>query len=286
MQMWIQILLRSISLFFLTLILIRFMGKRNVSRMTPFSFVSYIVIAILAALISANMITNLAFGMVAMGVWVLLPIALDYLSVKSKWMHDLIQGRETVLVKHGKIMEENLMKTRLTGEELLRELRSKNAFNLADVEFAVMETTGDVNIFVKSDKKPITAHDLGQKVAPLTAPQTVILDGNVVNESLVSLGLNKEWLRIQLENMGVSLDNVFIGQVDSSGDLYIDLFDDAVELPQPKVKEMLYANLEKTQASLMTFALETKDENAKVMYSKNAEKLKQLMTKLEPYLLR
>jgi uncharacterized membrane protein YcaP (DUF421 family) len=286
MQMWIQILLRSISLFFLTLILIRFMGKRNVSRMTPFSFVSYIVIAILAALISANMITNLAFGMVAMGVWVLLPIALDYLSVKSKWMHDLIQGRETVLVKHGKIMEENLMKTRLTGEELLRELRSKNAFSLADVEFAVMETTGDVNIFVKSDKKPITAHDLGQKVAPLTAPQTVILDGNVVNESLVSLGLNKEWLRIQLENMGVSLDNVFIGQVDSSGDLYIDLFDDAVELPQPKVKEMLYANLEKTQASLMTFALETKDENAKVMYSKNAEKLKQLMTKLEPYLLR
>jgi uncharacterized membrane protein YcaP (DUF421 family) len=196
MQMWIQILLRSISLFFLTLILIRFMGKRNVSRMTPFSFVSYIVIAILAALISANMITNLAFGMVAMGVWVLLPIALDYLSVKSKWMHDLIQGKETVLVKHGKIMEENLMKTRLTGEELLRELRSKNAFSLADVEFAVMETTGDVNIFVKSDKKPITAHDLGQKVAPLTAPQTVILDGNVVNESLVSLGLNKEWLRI------------------------------------------------------------------------------------------
>jgi uncharacterized membrane protein YcaP (DUF421 family) len=286
MQMWIQILLRSISLFFLTLILIRFMGKRNVSRMTPFSFVSYIVIAILAALISANMITNLAFGMVAMGVWVLLPIALDYLSVKSKWMHDLIQGKETVLVKHGKIMEENLMKPRLTGEELLRELRSKNAFSLADVEFAVMETTGDVNIFVKSDKKPITAHDLGQKVAPLTAPQTVILDGNVVNESLVSLGLNKEWLRIQLENMGVSLDNVFIGQVDSSGDLYIDLFDDAVELPQPKVKEMLYANLEKTQASLMTFALETKDENAKVMYSKNAEKLKQLMTKLEPYLLR
>jgi uncharacterized membrane protein YcaP (DUF421 family) len=286
MQMWIQILLRSISLFFLTLILIRFMGKRNVSRMTPFSFVSYIVIAILAALISANMITNLAFGMVAMGVWVLLPIALDYLSVKSKWMHDLIQGKETVLVKHGKIMEENLMKTRLTGEELLRELRSKNAFNLADVEFGVVETTGDVNIFVKSDKKPITAHDLGQKVAPLTAPQTVILDGNVVNESLVSLGLNKEWLRIQLENMGVSLDNVFIGQVDSSGDLYIDLFDDAVELPQPKVKEMLYANLEKTQASLMTFALETKDENAKVMYSKNAEKLKQLMTKLEPYLLR
>lgn len=284
--MWIQILLRAASLFFLTLVLIRLMGKRNISRMTPFSFVSYIVIAVLAALISANVITNLAFGFIAIGVWGLFPIALDYLSVKSKWIHDLINGKETVLIKHGKIMEESLLQSRLTGEELLRELRSKNAFSLADVEFAVMETTGDVNVFLKSDKKPVTAHDLGQKVAPLTEPQTIILDGNVLNEPLASLGLNKEWLRIQLENTGVSLDNVFIGQVDSSGDLYLDLFDDSVELPQPKVKEMIYANLEKTQSSLMTFALETKDENAKVMYSRNAEKLKQLMEKLEPYLLR
>lgn len=286
MQMWIQILLRTTSLFFLTLILIRLMGKRNISRMAPFSFVSYIVVAVLAALISANIITNLAFGLMAIGVWVLFPIALDYLSIKSKWIHDFINGKETVLIKHGKIMEESLLQTRLTGEELLRELRSKNAFNLADVEFAVMETTGDINVFLKSDKKPVTAHDFAQKVAPQAEPQTVILDGNVLNEPLTSLGLNKEWLRIQLENTGVSLDNVFIGQVDSSGDLFLDLFDDSVELPQPKVKEMIYANLEKNHASLMTFALETQDENAKAMYSRNAEKIKQLMGKLEPYLLR
>lgn len=286
MQEWIQILLRSVSLFFLTLLLIRLMGKKNIIRMTPFRFVSYIVVAIIAALISVNIITSLAFGFIALGVWVILPIALDYLSVKSKLVHDLINGKETVLIKHGKIMEESLLQARLTGEELLRELRSKNAFNLADVEFAVMEVTGDINVFMKSDKKPVTAHDLGMKVAPQAESQTVILDGNILNEPLSSLGLNKEWLGIQLENSGVSLDNVFIGQVDSSGDLYLDLFDDSVQLPQPKVKELLYANLEKSQADLMTFALETKDNNAKSMYSKDAEKLKQLMDKLKPYLLR
>lgn len=286
MQIWVQILLRTTSLFFLTLVLIRLMGKRNISRMTPFIFVSYIVIGILAALISVNVITDLAFGFIAMGVWVLFPITLEYLSLKSKLIHDLINGKETVLIKHGKIMEESLLQTRLTGEELLRELRSKNVFCLADVEFAVMETTGDVSVFLKSDKKPVTAHDLGQKVAPLAEPQTVILDGNVLNEPLASLGLNREWLKIQLGNTGVSLDNVFIGQIDSSGELYLDLYDDSVELPQPKVKEMIYANLEKTQASLMTFALETQDENAKAMYTRNAEKIKQLIEKLEPYLLR
>lgn len=284
--MWTQILFRSIALFILVLVLARILGKRNITRIPPYRFICYQVQAIIAALISVNIITNIAFGFIALGVWVLFPIALDYLSIKSKRIHDLTNGKETVLIKHGKIMEESLLQTRLTGEELLRELRYKNVFNLADVEFAVMETTGEINVFLKSDKKPVTAHDFGIITAPQAEPQTIILDGNVLNESLSSLGLNKEWLRVQLENMGASLDNVFLGQVDSSGDLYLDLFDDAVELPQPKIKEMIYANIEKAQASLITFGLETKDENAKAMYSKNADKLKQLMDKLKPYLLR
>ncbi|HWR09746.1 DUF421 domain-containing protein [Sporomusa sp.] len=286
MQAWLQVLFSSISVFFLLLLLTRIMGKRNIVRMTPFRFVSYIVIAVIAALISLNLIQNLAFGFISLGVWVLFPIALEYLSLKSKWLHDLINGKETVLIKHGKILEDNLLQTRLTGEQLLRELRSKNAFNLADVEFAVMEDTGDINVFMKSNKKPVSATDLGIKVAPLAEPQTVVLDGTILNEPLFSLGFNTEWLGIQLETRGVSLDNVFIGQVDSSGDLYLDLFDDSVQLPQPKVKEMLYANFEKIQADLTTFALETQNKAAKKMYSKHAGKLEQLMEKLKPYLLR
>ncbi|SCM81272.1 conserved membrane hypothetical protein [uncultured Sporomusa sp.] len=285
MQAWLQILLSSVSLFFLLLLLTRVMGKRNLARITPFRFVCYIAAAVIAAAISLQL-TRPAVGLVALSVWVLLPIALDYLSLKSKWVHDMVNGKETVLVKHGKIMEENLLQTRLTGEELLRELRSKNAFNLADVEFAVMEDTGDISVFMKSDKKPVAAHDLGIKTAPLAEPQTVILDGNILPEPLASLGFNTEWLGIQLETIGVSLDNVFVGQVDSSGDLYLDLFDDSVQLPQPKIKEMLYANFEKVQADLTTFSLETKNEAAKQMYAKHAKQISRLMAKLKPYLLR
>ncbi|EMS69318.1 DUF421 domain-containing protein [Ruminiclostridium cellobioparum] len=286
MQMWLEILLRTISMFILTLVLVRLMGKRNISRMTPFNLISYVVIAIIAALISVNVITNIAFGVISLAVWALVPVVLDLLSLKSKWLHDLISGRETVLIKHGKIMEDNLHQLKLTGEELLRELRHKDVFSFSDVEFAVMETTGEINVFPKSDKKPVTAHDLDRKVSPLAEPQTVILDGNILNEPLASLGLNREWLRLQLENTGVSLDNVFIGQVDSFGDLYLDLFDDSIVLPQPRVREMIYANIEKCHASLMTFALETKNKDAKSMYIRNAKKLRQLLEKLEPYLLR
>lgn len=286
MAEWLVILIRSVVLFFLTLILVRIIGKRNLSNITAFQFVDYTVVAILASLLSINIIKNFIFGLIALVVWALLPMALDFASMKSRQLHSLIYGVETLLIKDGKVMEENLGKKRITGEELLRELRSKGAFNLADVEFAIMESTGDINVILKSDKKPVTPHDFGKKVAPQAVPQTVILDGNILNEPLSNLGLNHRWLNTQLQNAGVSLDNVFIGQVDASGDLYLDLFDDTIQLPQPQVKEMLYANIEKCQADLMSFGLETENPDAKNMYIQNAEKLRIIMEKLEPYLLR
>lgn len=285
MSDWLVILLRSIALFFITIILSRIMGKRYSARMTPFNFVNFAVIAVLVGLMSVNIITNLAFGVLTLAVWTLFPIALDYLSMKSKWVHDWVNGKETILVKNGKVMEENLDKVRLTGNDFLRELRLKNAFNLADVEFAIMESTGDINVLLKSDKKPITPKDLGKIVAPQSEPQTVILDGNILNEPLTNLGLNQLWLKMQLDSIGASLDNVFIGQVDSSGDLHLDLFDDAIQLPQPKVKELLYTNIEKSKAELMSYALETENSEAKSMYFNNADKLKEILEKLEPYLL-
>lgn len=283
---WLVILIRSVVLFFLTLILVRLIGKKNLSNITAFQFVNYTVVSILAALLSVNIIRNFIFGIIAILVWALLTIALDFASMKSRQLHNLIYGVETLIIKDGKVMEENLGKERMTGEELLRELRSKNVFNLADVEFAIMEPTGDINVILKPDKKPITPHDMGQKVAPQVVPQTVILDGNILNEPLSNMGLNHRWLESQLQNAGVSLDNVFIGQVDASGDLYLDLFDDALQLPQPQVKELLYANIEKCQADLMSFALETKNQAAKQMYQQDAEKLKVVMEKLESFLLR
>ncbi|WP_345788148.1 DUF421 domain-containing protein [Desulfosporosinus acididurans] len=262
----------------------RLIGKRNITKVKPFNFISYIIIAVAVTLMSLNLI-NLSSGFVVLITWVVLPLALDFLGIKSQVIHEFINGKETVLIKHGKIMEENLLQLRMTGEDLLAELRSKNIFNLTDVEFAVMESNGKVNAYLKADKKPITAHDVGQKVAPQAEPQTVIMDGNILAEPLSSLGLNQTWLKTELDKMGVVLENVFICQVDSSGELFLDLFNDAVELPQPKVRELLYANLEKIQADLLAFSLQTENKSAKGMYLRNSQKLDHLINKLRPYLL-
>jgi len=285
MSNWLTILFNSIILFFLILVLTRVMKKRNLSKVSPFDFISYVVIALIVTLISLG-IAKIYFGLTVLAVWALMPIILDYSSMKSKWIYNILNGKERVLIKNGKVMEDNLAKERMTGQEFLQELRSNKTFNLADVEFAVMETTGDINVSLRADKKPVTLYDLGKKVASKSETQTVILDGNMLNEGLTNIGLNKGWLKTELENKGVAIENVFIGQVDSSGDLYLDLFDDMIQVPKSQIKEMLYASIQKSQADLMSFALETKNEAAKSMYLKNAENLKNVLEKLEPYLLR
>jgi len=285
METWLQVLIRSVSLFILILIAIRLMGKRNMTAITPFHLISYTVIAMLASLISSNVILNPVIGFLSLVSWVALTITLEYLAIKSKWIHDLVYGKETVLVKNGKVMEKSLLKERMSGEELLRAMRAKNIFSLSDVEFAILETTGDLSVILKPDRKPVSVHDLGIKTAPLAVPQTVILDGNALNEPLAALGLNRAWLDVQLEKLGISLDNVFIGQINSSGELYVDLFDDSIQQPQSRVKEALYASLEKSQADLENFSLQTMDNAAKVMYQADAEKLQDLLNRIKPYLL-
>lgn len=286
MNTWSMILFNSIILFFLAIIISKYLKRKTLARATPFDFISYAVIASIITLISLNMISNIYFGLTVLAIWVFMPIILDYSAMKSKWIYNVIHGKERVLIKNGKVMEDNLSKERITGQEFLQQMRSKKAFNLADVEFAVMETTGDINVILKADKKPVTASDLGKKVGQKREPQTVILDGNILNEGLTNAGLNRTWLTTQLEIKGVSLENVFLGQVDSSGDLYIDLFDDMIHVPKTEIKDMLYASIEKCQSDFMSFSLDSDNDEAKNMYSQDADKLKKIMKKLEPYLLR
>lgn len=286
MDTWLIVLFKSMILFFIAIIITRYMKRKTLARATPFDFISYSVVAVLIPLISLGIISNFYFGIITLLIWAIMPLVLDFASMKSKTIYNLLHGKERVLIKNGKIMEDNLSKERITGQEFLQIMRSKNAFNLADVEFSLLETNGDINVSLKADKKPVTSYDLGKKVPQKSEPQAVILDGNILNEGLTNAGLNIGWLNTQLETQGVPLESVFLGQVDSSGDLYLDLFDDMIQVPKAQVKDMLYASLLKCQSDLMSYSLDTDNEEAKNMYSKNAKKLEELINKLEPYLLR
>lgn len=285
MPEWVNTLLRSAGLFFLALLLIRLIGKRLTARPTFFDLVTAIVIGVLTAAVSLNL-AGPVDGIAALAVWTVFPALIYLLAIKYKAVRDIVQGAETVLINHGKVLEDKLLEARLTPEDLLSQLRRKDVFNFADVEFAVLEPTGEVSALLKKDRQPATAKTLGLEVGRESVPQTVMLDGLIMDEPLTAMGLNRRWLHTELEKAGVAPENVFIAQVDSVGQLYLDLFDDAVLLPKPKTKELAYATLKKCQADCEIYALGTKQPEAKKMYGESAGILAEAIKELEPLLKR
>ncbi|MDD4334251.1 MAG: DUF421 domain-containing protein [Desulfotomaculaceae bacterium] len=286
MPEWLNILARSVGLFIIILLLVRLIGKRQTSRLTFFDLVTGIVIGVIAAAISLDLVASPANGLIALAVWTVFPALIYLLAVKHKAVRDIVQGKETVLINHGKVLEDKLLEARLTPEDLLSQLRQKNVFNIADVEFAVLEPTGEVSALLKKNKQTVTPKTLGLNVGQESVPQTVMLDGIIMDEPLTAMGLNRRWLHTELEKVGVAPENVFIAQVDSMGQLYLDLFDDSIQVPKPKAKELVYATLKKCQADCELYALGTKETNVKKMYENSSVKLSEAMQDLESLLKR
>jgi len=201
-------------------------------------------------------------------------------------MRDFLESKGRVLIKDGKVLEDNLKKERLSSDELMEQLRKKMVFKVADVEFAIMEPSGDINVLLTRENQPLTPKHLGIKVGPEQESQAVIMDGEIMDEPLATLGLSREWLNTELEKLGLAIENVFLGQVDSYGELYVDLFDDQIKVPLPQEKAALFATLKKCEADLMLFGLTTRNKKAQEMYEQCANSMVQIIADLTPVLHR
>ena len=283
---WIEIALRTLLAMGVLFVLTKMLGKRQVSQLSLFEYITGITIGSLAAYVSLDLESTWYLGLVSMAVWVGVSLGIEYLQLKSKTARDIIDSKATVLIKDGKIMEDNLKKERLTTDELMEQLRKKNVFKAADVEFAIMEPSGDVSILLAKENQPLTAKHLGITVGPEQEPQTVIMDGKMMDEPLATIGQSRKWLDSELEKLGVSIENVFLGQVDSYGQLYVDLFDDQIKVPKPQKKAALLATLKKCEADLEMFGLSTKDKNTKRMYEQCSKSLEKMIDEVKPLLIR
>ncbi|MBB6670547.1 DUF421 domain-containing protein [Cohnella nanjingensis] len=284
MPEWSVIIFRSLGALFILFVLTRILGKKQISQLSFFEYVLGITLGELAGFISTDLEGHYFYGVLAIFVWFFVPFLLEFAMLKSKKLRHLFEGKGRVVMKEGKVLEDNLKKERLTADELLEQLRGKNVFNLADVEFAIMETTGELSVLLKKEKQPLTPSDMGMKKVNEVEPQTVIIDGKIQLEPLATIGLSPGWLQTELEKIGVSLDNVFLGQVDAYQQLYVDLFDDNLKVPAPQGKALLLATLKKTQADLELFAVATRSPDAKAMYERNSVALNQLIDSLKPML--
>lgn len=281
---WLHIVIRSLGAITMLFLITRLLGKKQIAQLTFFEYIAGITLGEIAGFISTDIEENYWLGVVALLTWFSVPLGVEWFTLKSKKFADIVEGKASVLITEGKILEDNMKKERLSAEELMQRLRTKNVFNVADVEFALMETSGDITVLLKKENQPITPKHLGQKLPPEPAPQAVIIDGEIINESLATLGYSRGWLHGELDKLGIPVNNIFLAQADSYGELYIDLYDDQIQLPQPNNRALLLSTLKKCQADLELFALGTNDANAKTLYSHCAETLQNTINNISPIL--
>ncbi|ASB88910.1 DUF421 domain-containing protein [Bacillus sonorensis] len=281
---WLDVVVRSIIFVIVLFVMTKMLGKRQLAELSVFEYIAGITIGGITSEVVMGLERSIINAVIAIVIFSSVPFLVEWISLKNKTIRDFLEGTGTVFIKDGKIMEDNLKKEKYSSDELLELLRKKNVFRISDVQFAILEQSGDLNVLLKKEHRPVTIKDLQMPYQSEKEPQTVIMDGEILDEPLAEAGLNRRWLNEELEKLGVAQENVFLGQVDSDGQLTVDLYDDQIKVPAPQEKPLLLATIKKCQADLELFALATDSKSAKAMYAKNAKKLKDMIQKLEPAL--
>ncbi|MEK3981615.1 DUF421 domain-containing protein [Psychrobacillus sp. FSL K6-2836] len=273
MPEWLDVALRSVMFVIFLFFVTKVLGKKQIAQLSFFEYVTGITIGSIAAESIMGLDGNMFLGLLGIGIVSLIPFLGGLISLKSKKFRDFTEGKGTIFIKDGKVMEDNLKKERYTVDELLELLRNKDVFQVSDVQFAILEATGDLSVMLKKENQPLTPKDLNMKVASIKEPQTVIMDGKILDEPLATIGHSRGWLKTEIEKLGVTIENVFIGQVNSYGELTVDVFDDKLQVPSPQERPLMLSTMKKCQADLELFALATEDKDAKQLFVKNSEKL-------------
>lgn len=215
MAEYLIIVSRTIILYLLILFLFRIMGKREIGELSLFDFVVFMMIAEMAAVSIENTNDPIMRTIVPMSLLMLIQILFAFISLKSKRFRELVDGRPSIIINNGKIDEGVMRKQQYNIDDLLMQLREKNIRNIADVEFAILETSGKLSILEKENKS---------KSGGFTIP--LIIDGVIQEENLETINKTNLWLRQQLRQKGFlnTKDISFCSFQD--GEFFIDLKDE------------------------------------------------------------
>ncbi len=216
------VILRTAIIYFALLLALRLMGKRQLGEMELSEFVVASLIADLAAHPLQDMGIPMTNGLVPILTLFCFEILIAGLSMKSIRLRTLLFGRPSVLVTRGTIDQREMRLNRFTADELLQELRNQGMFDLSQVEYAILETSGRLNVIPYPAEQPPTASQLGVEVPDGGCPLIVISEGRVIGKNLKKLGRSAEWLRDELRSNGHGEpQNVYLMTVNQKGQQYI-----------------------------------------------------------------
>ncbi|KJD46203.1 DUF421 domain-containing protein [Paenibacillus terrae] len=283
MQDWAEVALRTLMAVAVLFLITKILGKRQVSQLSLFEYITGITMGNLAATIPMERESTWYLGFIALAVWVLTTFVIEILQIKSKKVRDLSDGKTRTLIKDGKILEDNLRKERLTLDELMEQLRSKNVFKVSDVEFAIMETSGEVNVLLTKEKQPLTPKDLNMRQLPEKEPTAIIMDGQLMEQQMAYMGITQQWMDAKLKEKSLTVKDVFFAQVDPQGELYIDQYSDNVQMSKVQdSNQAVLTLLEQCTTELQKLATGSSEQQSKQLFEQCSQSLKQAIQEMKP----
>ena len=216
----LNILIRTIFLYTLVLIVMRFMGKKEIGQMQPFELAISIMIADLASTPMADTgipITNGAISILALLVMYMI---ISFINLRSVKLRSFICGKPAILIYRGKIDQEVLKKENFTINDLQTSLRANNIINIGDVEYAILETSGQVSVIQKPEKKTPTVGDLGIEAKYEGIAYDLIVDGKIMYENLKKIGKDENWLKKEIKKFKCNPEEVLIATLDGNNQIF------------------------------------------------------------------
>ncbi|AKN33345.1 membrane protein [Clostridium carboxidivorans P7] len=215
------VLIRTAILYFLVIISMRLMGKKQIGELQPFELAITIMISELASFPMQDTRIPIIHGVIAIITLLLIQTILSVLELKSEKVRLLLNGKPSILINNGKIDIKELRRQQFNINDLMEELRLQGHFNLDDIHFAILETSGQLSIIPKTNLAPATKGDLKVPFKQDTIPVTLILDGSINHDNLKILNKDENWLNEKLKRFNIdSPKEVFIALIDSQGSFY------------------------------------------------------------------
>ena len=212
---------RTILLYFIIMLGLRLMGKRQIGELEPTELVLTMLISDLAAVPMQDFGIPLLNGVVPIVTLLALSMLLSYGCMRSIRLRRLVCGSPTTLIKDGQLQQAAMRANRFTLDELIEALRSQGVTDLTTVKYAILETDGTLNVILTPAERPVTAGQLRCADPETGYPYILISDGTVLRENLRKCGKTEEWLRGECRRQGVkSPEQVFLLTCDTTGNVY------------------------------------------------------------------
>ena len=208
---------RAVFLYLVLIVTVRLMGKRQVGQMEPSEFVVTMLLADLCSIPMDDPSVPLYQGLLPMAAVLGTELVLSILSRDSILFRKLLCGKPVILIQNGKLLQKNLRKTRITPDELTGHLRIKDVLDITTVQYAILETNGELSVFLWPKHQPPSAQELGVQGDDQSLPVTIIEDGSLLEKNLPIAGKDKKWVERTLRKHKSTVEDTFLLTIDSSG---------------------------------------------------------------------